>query len=231
MFGVCYVGLGAVTGYYQVDIAYYFTLFAAYLILFVGMLLSVLVRPVWKARQYVGLTLDITAVSLAIFLTKEAISPFYLIYIWIFISAGTRYGRTHLVVASVLSVFAYNLVLIALHEWQRHTYEAVFFLLLLVLLPLYQHSLLKYDDGDSLHFLTGGGGGTPMRPRTDAETLVTYQKQFDGEGLDVSLLNMARVHHYCRIEAGADALVVKVIEVTGRSESPTREFEEIVIRR
>lgn len=143
LFGVCYVGLGAVTGYYKVDTVYYFTLFATYLVMFVGMLISVLMRPVWKARQYVGLALDITAVSLAIFLTREAISPFYLIYIWIFISAGTRYGRTHLIAASVLSVFAYNLVLIALGEWQRHTYEAVFFLLLLVLLPLYQHSLLR----------------------------------------------------------------------------------------
>ncbi len=143
IFAVAYVGLGAITGYYQVDIGYFFTLFAVYLVLFLGMLASVLMRPVWEARRYVGLALDITATSLAIFLTREAISPFYLIYIWIFISAGTRYGRTHLIVASVLSVFAYNLVLIALDEWQRHTYEAVFFMLLLVLLPLYQHSLLR----------------------------------------------------------------------------------------
>ncbi len=143
IFAVAYVGLGAATGYYRVDIGYFFTLFAVYLFLFLGMLASVLMRPVWEARRYVGLALDITATSLAIFLTREAISPFYLIYIWIFISAGTRYGRTHLIVASVLSVFAYNLVLIALDEWQRHTYEAVFFMLLLVLLPLYQHSLLR----------------------------------------------------------------------------------------
>jgi two-component system sensor histidine kinase RpfC len=143
IFGVCYVGLGAATGYYKVDLGYYFTLFAVYLVLFVGMLASVVVRPVWPGRCYVGLTLDITAVSLAIFLTKEAISPFYLIYIWIFISAGTRYGRSPLIWASLLSVIAYNLVLVELGEWQRHTFEAVFFLLLLVLLPLYQYSLLR----------------------------------------------------------------------------------------
>jgi two-component system sensor histidine kinase RpfC len=143
LFAVSYVGLGAFTGYYRVDREYYFALFAIYLLLFMGMLVSVLMRPEWEARRYVGLALDITAVSLAIFLTREAISPFYLIYIWIFISYGTRYGRTYLVVASTVSVLAYNLVLVALNEWHKHTYEAVFFLLLLVILPLYQHSLLR----------------------------------------------------------------------------------------
>jgi len=143
LFAVSYVGLGAFTGYYLVDREYYFALFAIYLLLFVGMLVSVLLRPEWEARRYVGLALDITAVSLAIFLTREAISPFYLIYIWIFISYGTRYGRAYLVVASTVSVLAYNLVLVALNEWHKHTYEAVFFLLLLVILPLYQHSLLR----------------------------------------------------------------------------------------
>ena len=63
--------------------------------------------------------------------------------IWQFISDGTRYGELHLKAASVLSVLAYNTVLIALDEWQRHTFEAVFFLMRLVILPLYQYSLLR----------------------------------------------------------------------------------------
>ncbi|MCU0836262.1 MAG: hybrid sensor histidine kinase/response regulator, partial [Chromatiaceae bacterium] len=98
LFGASYIGLGAWTGYYEVQIDYYLLFFAVYLAVFLGMLISVLVRPTWVARQYVGLAFDITAVSLAIFLTRTAISPFYLIYIWIFISYGTRYGRTHLIV-------------------------------------------------------------------------------------------------------------------------------------
>jgi two-component system sensor histidine kinase RpfC len=143
LFGASYIGLGAWTGYYEVQIDYYLLFFAVYLAVFLGMLISVLVRPTWVARQYVGLAFDITAVSLAIFLTRTAISPFYLIYIWIFISYGTRYGRTHLIVASVVSVVAYSLVLVALDHWRQHTFEAVFFLLLLIVLPLYQHSLLS----------------------------------------------------------------------------------------
>lgn len=141
VFGVIYVGSAAVTGYYRVDWVYFFPLFGAYFLFFVGMLISVMMRPVWTARQYLGLVLDITAVSLAIYLTGS-ISPFNLVYLWIFIYAGTRYGRGHLLFASVLSVLAYNLSLIALGAWSTHTYEAVFFLLLLVVLPMYQYSLL-----------------------------------------------------------------------------------------
>jgi two-component system sensor histidine kinase RpfC len=142
-FGACYIGLGALTGYYETNPSYYFILFASYLALFLALFVSVVKRPVLKGRHFVALAVDITAVSLAIFLTKDAISPFYLIYIWIFISAGTRYGRAPLIFASVLSVLAYNLVLVELGEWQKHRFEAVFFLLLLVMLPLYQHSLLR----------------------------------------------------------------------------------------
>ena len=143
LFGAAYIGLGAVTGYYRVNLTYYFTLFFVYLTVFLGLAADVALRPERRFRRYLALALDVSAVSLAIFLTREAISPFFLIYIWIFISYGTRYGKRYLVAASLFSVLAYNLVLVELNEWQRHTFEAFFFLLLLVLLPLYQFSLLR----------------------------------------------------------------------------------------
>ncbi len=142
-FGACYIGLAAITGYYRVDIPYFLTLLSLFTIIYAGVFVSVLIRPHWPIRRYVALSLDIVAISLAIFITREAISPFYLLYIWIFISAGTRYGTPHLLLASVEAVVAYSLVLHALNQWTRHPYEAVFFLLLLVLLPLYQYALLR----------------------------------------------------------------------------------------
>jgi two-component system sensor histidine kinase RpfC len=143
IFGAGYISLGALTGYYKVDVPYFLLLFTIFTLVYVGLFVSVLRRPEWNARRYVALSLDIVAISLAIFITREAISPFYLLYIWIFISAGTRYGTSHLLLASVEAVVAYSLVLTALNEWTRHTFEAVFFLLLLVLLPLYQFALLR----------------------------------------------------------------------------------------
>jgi two-component system sensor histidine kinase RpfC len=143
LFGAIYIGLGAWTDYYRIDVPDYLTLFVLYLISNIAFLISVARRPIWPARCFLGLCLDIIVVSLTIVLTREAISPFYLLYILIFISAGTRFGKMHLVVASIVAVLAYNFVLIELDEWRRHTFEAAFFLLLLVLLPLYQFSLLR----------------------------------------------------------------------------------------
>ena len=143
IFGACYITLGALTGYYRVDVPYFLTLLAIFTLVYFGLFVNVLMRPDWPARRFVSLSLDIVAISLAIFITREAISPFYLLYIWIFISAGTRYGTPHLLVATVEAVLAYTLVLSALSQWRIHTFEAVFFLLLLVLLPLYQYSLLR----------------------------------------------------------------------------------------
>ncbi len=142
-FSIAYIGLGAWTAYYDVNVDLYALLFTGYLLFFVMVLISVYRRPVMPIRPYLTLLVDISATSLAIFLTSQAISPFYLLYIWIFVSYGTRYGKILLMVASMLSVAAYNLVLVALDEWGGHTFEAFFFLLLLVLLPLYQYSLLR----------------------------------------------------------------------------------------
>jgi two-component system, sensor histidine kinase RpfC len=143
LFGASYIALGAFTGYYRVDVPYYLTLFSLYLASNIGFLVSIARRPVWPMRIYLGICLDIAAISLAIFITREAISPFYLLYILVFISAGTRFGKRHLVVASSAAVIAYNIVVIALDAWGTHTFEASFFLALLVLLPLYQSSLLR----------------------------------------------------------------------------------------
>ena len=143
LFGAGYLGLGAWTDYYDIDVPYFLTIFALHLLVSLTLIVSVIQQPDWSARRYVALCLDIVVVSLAIFVTQEAISPFYLLYILIFISAGTRFGRGPLIMGSVVAVVAYNFVLIELNEWQRHPFEAAFFLVLLVLLPLYQASLLR----------------------------------------------------------------------------------------
>ncbi|WP_295450654.1 ATP-binding protein [uncultured Thiodictyon sp.] len=143
VFGTLYIGLAAWTDYYKVDIPYFLTVFGVFILALLGVFVSILIRPVWPARRYVSMSLDIVVISLAISITCEAISPFYLLYIWIFISAGTRYGTRYLVLASVESVVAYSLVLTTLHQWSKHPFEAVFFLLILVFLPVYQYALLR----------------------------------------------------------------------------------------
>ncbi len=143
LFAASFIGLGGVSHYYQVVETHYYWLFGTYFVIFCGLFASIIHRAVWEARRYFSVLVDISATSFAIFLTGEVISPFFLLYIWVFISQGTRYGKRHLTVASLLSVVAYGLLLTLMDGWREHTFEAFFFMLSLLLLPLYQHSLLQ----------------------------------------------------------------------------------------
>lgn len=76
-FAVAYVGLSSVSDYYAVDLDHYVILFSAYLVIFLGIVFSVMRRLEWSARRYFTLVVDISATSFAIFLTNDATSPFY----------------------------------------------------------------------------------------------------------------------------------------------------------
>jgi two-component system, sensor histidine kinase RpfC len=225
LFGASYIALGAATEYYRVDVPYYLVLFGIYLASNVGFLISIARRPQWPARVYVGICLDVVAISLAIFITREAISPFYLLYILVFISAGTRFGKHHLMVASLAAVIAYNIVLVALDGWGRHTFEAIFFLVLLVLLPLYQFSLLrKVQDaraeaekanrakGDFLAFMT-------HELRTPLTGVIGMAELLKGTRLD------AEQHDYVESIAGsADVLATLIGDILDFSKIDARQL-------
>jgi two-component system sensor histidine kinase RpfC len=143
IFAVLYIGLGASTGRYDVAEEHYYFMFFAYLIAFMGFLVSILKRPVWEERRYLSTAVDISATTFCIYMTNVAVHPFFLLYIWIFISAGSRYGKKLLRAASAMSVVAYVTVVTLLEQWQQYYLEVFFYLLVLVVLPFYQYILLR----------------------------------------------------------------------------------------
>ncbi len=143
LFSVTYIGLALWDGHYHIATPYYIAFFTVYLFVFIAILISVIVRSDWEARPYFSLTADITASTLCIFMTESVVSPFYLLYIWIFISYGTRFGERLLRFASICSLVAYLSVATVMDQWDANLFEIIFFLLLLVGLPFYQYSLLK----------------------------------------------------------------------------------------
>jgi len=94
---------------------------------------------------------------------------------------------------------------------------------------IYQHNMLTLEDGRNIHFLLGGGGGTPLRHFIDEKTRHKFNHWFSNQGFEISLLNQARIHHYYLTEIYGDTLSVKILEVTGNKELPTKVFEEIKI--
>ncbi len=157
---VIYVSAGVLSDRYDVDINSFFILFAAYLLFFISILISVVIRPVFEERVYASLIVDVSAATVCIYLTGEASSPFFLFYIWIFVSYGMRFGRWHLTAASILSILAFSAVLTLLGQWGEYFFEASFVLLVLVVLPIYQHSLMEQlqmarSDAESSNRMVG----------------------------------------------------------------------------
>ncbi len=131
--------LGHLTGNFD----YFLWVLALTLPIFSGILLSALIRPVWPARQLFALAIDVTAITAVSLPADTAINPFSLLYLWIVVSYGARYGKRHLVYASVGSVLAYT-GLAMINGWMfREPTETTFFLIFLIVLPMYQYIIVS----------------------------------------------------------------------------------------
>ena len=143
LFSAAFLGLGMYSGHYLLTPRVYTTfmlgfLAAASALLFIAWRFPG--RP-WLRRLALGV--DVSAATAAVAYTGVVNSPFFLVYIWVFIANGARYGSGALRLATVLSLGAYSALLWASDEWHRHPYEAGFQILALGLLPLYLNVLLQ----------------------------------------------------------------------------------------
>lgn len=138
-----HVSISQLLGNLSIDNDYYLWAFGITLLLFLGVLISVLIRPVWPKRQFFTLLIDIGAVTSAFWPTEQAIDPFCLFYVWIGVSYGARYGKRHQFYAAVGSAIAYTGVVVANDLFIRQPTETLFFLIFLLLLPLYQHMIIS----------------------------------------------------------------------------------------
>ncbi|MCB1802417.1 MAG: response regulator [Gammaproteobacteria bacterium] len=122
----------------------YLLLFGVHLVWYGAILVSTLLRPqLWRARTYLSIIADLSGTTGTLFLTGDATGPFYLLYAVSFLSQGMRYGKTNLVIASICSLFAFTFVAAILGDWRTQTLEVAFVALVLIVLPIYEYSLLR----------------------------------------------------------------------------------------
>jgi hypothetical protein len=94
---------------------------------------------------------------------------------------------------------------------------------------LYQHSILKHDDGRLLHFIVGGSGGGSLRGLADEDAQRECLRHFRNAGMHVSLVKQARIYNYHLVHVTSEGVAVEVIEVSPDREDSTRPVEEIRI--
>lgn len=138
-----YIDAGIDSGYFNTS----HQLLNSFSLLFFGYtlinLLSIFWLPVSQPRRYAALCFDIANATFASYLTGGINSVYVLVYLWIYIGYGTRYGLRFLGTAVVLTLIGYNILLLTEDAWHLLTLEAVAFLLLIIALPIYMYSLQK----------------------------------------------------------------------------------------
>lgn len=121
--------------FFVLTILFYFGLFVT-----VTTVLSLKVSP---ARRYASMLVDFGVLSALLIITGEAGTPLLVVYLWVTLGYGFRYGPGYLITAAGLSVTAFTIVLISSPYWGTHPSISSAFLLSMIAVPLYSVSLLK----------------------------------------------------------------------------------------
>ena len=130
-------------GHLSGNVEYYFWSIIIFLLIFVGILISILIRPKWPARLIAAMIIDIIAITVCFYPEREAINIFSLVYLLGVVSYGARYGKKHLIYFAVGSAIAYSCVAISQGLVFTAPTEVVIFLILLFALPVYQYMIIS----------------------------------------------------------------------------------------
>lgn len=94
------------------------------------------------ARRYFGIGLDISCISVAMFLAGETGAPLLGLYLWVVLGNGFRYGVKYLVVSALASLIGFSAVTLYSEYWSLHLFLSASYLLVLLLIPGYVAVLL-----------------------------------------------------------------------------------------
>ena len=106
----------------------------------ISALVSLKVSP---SRRVLAMFMDYATCSFLLTHTGEAGSPLLVIYLWVTLGNGFRYGVGYLYAATAMAITGFLLVLAYSPYWSTHMSIGVAFLLSMIAVPLYSASLLK----------------------------------------------------------------------------------------
>jgi two-component system, sensor histidine kinase RpfC len=109
------------------------------ILLLAHILLDPAKRPL---RRYLGMAVDMIALTMVLLIGQATAAVFYPFYLWITFGMGFRYGRRYLVVSAVMSLLSFALVITVTDYWRAQPALATGLWLALLLLPTYASSLL-----------------------------------------------------------------------------------------
>ncbi len=147
------VAIGLLLGIYLVPGALDFTqwlplrpdliVWAGFVAESVGVLVSILLsNRVSPFRRCFATTVDVATISWCMWYFGSQAIPMILVYVWVTLANGFRFGPRYLMFSLVLSVAGFGTVLAASDFWQEHMIEGLGLMLGLIALSYYVKSLV-----------------------------------------------------------------------------------------
>ncbi len=96
-----------------------------------------------QPRRMFGAVLDMGSLSLLFYFGGDEVVPTFLLYLWVILGNGFRFGLANLYVSQGLAIVGFASVVIWSDYWQDHRMIGVSLLLVLLLIPLYASFLIK----------------------------------------------------------------------------------------
>ena len=116
----------------------------AYLVLSIGYLAAIVIRPRRSTvRRLIAMVTDHTTLSVLMYLGGEAGSSLYLIYLWVTLGNGFRYGVPYLVSSGTVSLTGFLIVILTSEFWSAQLYLSIGLVAALIVLPAYVSTLIK----------------------------------------------------------------------------------------
>ncbi len=94
-------------------------------------------------RRVLGMMGDITGASLSLYFGGELGTPLLVVYLWVSMGYGFRYGDRYLLLATLMSLAGFAMVYRYSDYWSSHVTLSISIFILLLLLPLYMAILLR----------------------------------------------------------------------------------------
>ena len=110
------------------------------LMLFVALVLNPVKSQI---RRIFGAILDMSSLSVLMFYTGDETVPLFLIYLWVILGNGFRFGLVNLYVSQAVAIIGFSIVVVLSEYWQQHRSFGISLLLMLCALPLYAAFLIK----------------------------------------------------------------------------------------
>jgi len=109
-----------------------------------ALFLAIVANPVQSPiRRVCGAILDMGSLSVLFFYTGEEVVPVFLLYLWVILGNGFRFGLSNLYISQAIAIAGFSVVVLWGEYWQLHRSFGVSLLMMLCALPLYAAFLIK----------------------------------------------------------------------------------------